>query len=312
MNEARHESNISLVAKMVQMHLRSKLRGQTRLTSFLAQKIKSLQAVPITIAGCSPFYVDLRGGMSHDLLKGTPWKSAPWEIDEQNIMRLVVSNGDIAFDIGANIGMHAVLLSALIGPEGQLFIFEPNPELLPTLSRTVNGLKNTTLHPLALSNQSQEAPLFVPSDHSMASLADWTKGRTDVGETHVLTCKVRRLDDLISSGAVPRPDFIKCDVEGAELMVFQGSHQTLNRVDGPIILFEANVYNSRAFGLTTSDAKDFITSLELPHYQFFEIQSGTLTHIHHVNPVHSNILAIPQAKIYRWPKLASAGRLELS
>ncbi len=312
MNEARQELNMPLVAKMIRAYLRTNLRGRTRLTFSLSQQLKSLQAVPITIAGGAPFYVDLRAGQSHELLKGTPWKSAPWEIDEQSIMRLVVSRGDNVFDIGANIGMHAVLLAELIAPEGKLCIFEPNAELLPTLSRTVGGLSNAALYPIALSNESREATLFVPEDHSMASLADWTKGRAEIGEAHVLTCKVRRLDDLIANGTLPQPDFIKCDVEGAELMVFQGGEQMLNLIAAPIILFEANVHNARGFSLQSSAAKDFLANLAQPRYQFFEIQSGAIGRLEQMDPVHSNILAIPQAKISKWPELAAAGHLQLS
>jgi FkbM family methyltransferase len=58
-------------------------------------------------------------------------------------------------------------------------------------------------------------------------------------------CEERRLDDLTTANCIPRPDFIKCDVEGAELKVFQGASKTLDCVDAPIILFEANVHTAR-------------------------------------------------------------------
>ncbi len=228
-----------------------------------------------------------------------------WERSEQHVMRQLVKEGDVVFDIGANIGLHTVLLSKLVGSEGRLCVFEPNRELLAQLSLTVEGLDNATLYPSALSNKSEVATLFVPDDAAMGSLANWTSGRDDVGETRTINCEVRRIDDLIDSGTIPQPDFIKCDVEGAELMVFQGGYKAIDRVDAPIIMFEANVHNARGFGLTVEDAKNYLASLPLPSFDFFEIQEdGSLVRVERVNPIHSNILAVPRANSDRLSDLS--------
>jgi FkbM family methyltransferase len=270
--------------------------------------MNSLQFVPIKIADCEPFYVDLRKG-HHDLLKGTPWKIAPWEHAEQHVMQHIVKADDVAFDIGANIGLHTVLLAKLIKPNGCLCVFEPNRELLPQLSLTVMTLGDAaTLYPFALSNKSEIATLFVPEDASMGSLANWTIGRAGFREIHTIDCEVRRIDNLVDSGTIPPPDFIKCDVEGAELMVFQGGCKILNRANAPIIMFEANVYNARGFGLTVEDAKNYLASLTLPYFSFFEIQEdGSLVQIEKNHPIHSNVLAVPQSKSDRLETLSVSG-----
>jgi FkbM family methyltransferase len=64
-----------------------------------------------------------------------------------------------------------------------------------------------------------------------ASSANLT-GRTDV---KCVQCKVRTLDDY-NAGNGARVDFVKCDVEGAELLVFQGGIETIKR-DKPIVFF---------------------------------------------------------------------------
>jgi FkbM family methyltransferase len=266
--------------------------------------MSSLQFVPIKIADCEPFYVDLRKG-HHDLLKGTPWEIVPWEHSEQHVMQHIVKDRDIAFDIGANIGIHTVLLSKLIGLKGRLCVFEPNHELLPQLSLTVGGLGNATLYPFALSNKSEVATLFVPDNAEMGSLANWTSGRDGIGGIPTINCEVRRIDDLIDSGTIPQPDFIKCDVEGAELMVFQGGCQALNRADAPIIMFEANVHTARGFGLTVEDAKNYLANLAIPGFNFYEIQEGgSLVRIEKNHPIHSNILAVPRSKSDRISNLS--------
>ena len=74
-------------------------------------------------------------------------------------MRRFVRAGDVVFDIGANLGLHTVLLAGL---RGRAFAFEPNPELLPTLEMTVQELGNTTLCACALSDEDSDCTLFVP------------------------------------------------------------------------------------------------------------------------------------------------------
>lgn len=205
-------------------------------------------------------------------------------------MRSIVRDGDTAFDIGANIGLHTVLLSKLVGLNGRLCVFEPNHDLLPQLTLTVEALNNATLHPFALADKFEIATLYVPENAEKGSLANWTDGED--GETHTMNCQVRRLNDLIDAGVIPQPDFIKCDVEGAELMVFQEGSKALNRIDAPIIIFEANVHNARGFDLTIDDGKNYLASLTAASFNFFEIQEGgSLVQIEKSHPVHSNILA---------------------
>ncbi len=86
-------------------------------------------------------------------------------------MSRVVMNGDVAFDIGANIGLHTVLLSQLVGQSGKVCVFEPNLELLPTLGRTVGGLGNATFFGCALSDKAAE------SDFSFQKMIQWQVSR---------------------------------------------------------------------------------------------------------------------------------------
>lgn len=299
------DSNLKLLARLVRFHMRSRLRGATRLTYLLAHRFKSLQRVPIHLPGWSPVYIDLRLGNAHLLLMESPYSGLWRELDEVNVMQRFVQKGDVAFDIGANIGLHSLLLSNLIGPHGRLYAFEPNPELIHALKRTISELGNATLHTVALSDNDDESALFVPPDDSMASLTDWTAASVfmEDGESHTVTCQQRRIDDLVKDGKIPQPDFIKCDVEGAELLVFQGGRRTLDRPDAPIVLFEVNKDASLGFGYGVSGAKDFLAGLDLPQYEFFKVESGgKLNRLQEANSF-MNVLAVPRAKIQCWPEL---------
>ena len=291
-----------LLARLLRWYLRTQLRGRTRLTAIVTRHLRTLWSVPIRIQDCPPLFVDLRSGHAQYLLQGEPWTHAPREQPEQEAMRRVVAPGDVALDIGANMGIHTVLLARLVGPRGRLFAFEPNSALLPTLRRTVAGLPNASLYTCALSDEPVRSAFFIPADDTKASLADWTDEAID-GVAREDSCERRRLDDMVGEGTIAQPDFIKCDVEGAELLVFRGAREVLDRRDAPIVLFEVNAYTCQGFGFGTSDAKDFLANLPTARYRFFEVKDdGALPAITTLTPW-CNVLAIPEAKLSRFSGL---------
>lgn len=294
-------TEVSRLAGFLRWCLQNRVRGSSWLTNFLSYRVDELQHVPLDIPGWAPVYVDLRIPNAHLMLVESPYSGLWRELDEVEIMSRFVGAGDIVFDIGANFGLHSIVLSRLVGSSGRVCAFEPNSELLPVLKHTIGQLGNATLHGFALSDKEAESVLFVPADDSTASLADWTVESpvfSQDGPSHTVRCREYRIDDLIEAGTLPNPDFIKCDVEGAELLVFQGAQRTLNQINAPIILFEANECASRAFNLTDSAAKDFLTALDEPSYRFFEVQKGgTLTKLNKISSGLINILAVPESKL---------------
>jgi FkbM family methyltransferase len=140
----------------------------------------------------------------------------------------------VVFDIGANIGWYALNL-AKRSPDAQVHAFEPLPETFRSLRSNVqkNGLPNIRLYSFGFSDTEQELTFYLnPESTVSASLADLT-GSNQVQEVR---CQVKRLDDFVAAENII-PDFIKCDVEGAELLVFQGSRGLLESAR-PIVFAE--------------------------------------------------------------------------
>jgi FkbM family methyltransferase len=99
------------------------------------------------------------------------------------------------------------------------------------------GAGQTRVYPVALSNQSGEATLHVTALANMSSflhpdsavLARYRKKAADTQIVKNETCPTERLDVLSKSDGF-RPDVIKVDTQGSELMVLEGAEQSLDSV----------------------------------------------------------------------------------
>lgn len=155
------------------------------------------------------------------------------EKDANMILKLVPAKG-VVFDVGANMGWYSLLIAHKY--EGcQIHAFEPIPKTYSFLEQNIklNQVPNIVAHHFGLSNERKDITFyFYPEGSGNASSANLSE-RTDA---ELITCHVERLDDFAGADKL-HVDFIKCDVEGAELFAFQGAKETLQR-DKPIVFTE--------------------------------------------------------------------------
>jgi FkbM family methyltransferase len=289
-----------LILLLTKLILKSKVRGTSRLARFAARRLNALQNVPVVVLS-RKLFLDLRLNSAQALFLQSGGGGGGSE-PELEIIKKIVRAGDTVYDIGAHLGLYAIHLVEAVGPNGRVFAFEPNRQVLPALRRTIDGLPNARLFETALSHQSKTETLAVPDgDATMASLKDWTEGRH--GKIEFFECETATLDEIIEKERLPQPDFIKCDIEGGEYDCFRGGAKSLNRSpDAPLILFEANRNSARGYGLAVSQAFDFLASLTEPQYSFYLI--GADARLEKIDSIpaevgHANILAVPRAKAER-------------
>jgi FkbM family methyltransferase len=154
-------------------------------------------------------------------------------MDSAMIMRLV-SPEDNVIDIGANMGWYSILIAKTY-PLCMVNSFEPIPKTYSFLEKNIqiNELQNVVAHHFGLSNECKDLTFyFYPEGSGNASSANLSE-RADA---ELINCHVQRLDDFVITNKLTI-DFIKCDVEGAELFAFQGAVETLKR-DKPIVFTE--------------------------------------------------------------------------
>lgn len=149
----------------------------------------------------------------------------------------LVQQDTIAIDIGANNGAYTYALSRLVGKNGQVIAIEPIAELVAYIVRACGQLRlPVKVEQCCLSDQEGIGYLFIPINVNelQTGLATLNKETAPQGDQRQV--KIKCLDGLLHERK-QRISFIKCDVEGHELKVFQGAINIL-KSDRPNILVE--------------------------------------------------------------------------
>lgn len=166
---------------------------------------------------------------------------------EQNIaqrFRDHIHPGDTVIDVGANVGVYTMLAADLVGRSGHVHAFEPDPQSMSYLLATVNrnGLtERVTLWNLATSDRAANARLYLDLKTARTTSLNADAYSPDAQVRQPLVVATARLDDLITQP----PQFVKIDVEGAELTVLAGASRLL-RDHHPVLLVEVLPGNLRS------------------------------------------------------------------
>jgi FkbM family methyltransferase len=185
-----------------------------------------------------------------------------WEV---RALRALIRPGDTIFDVGANVGQFAFIAAGIAGRRGAVHAFEPVPESSLRLEQRVQNwpLANVVLNHLAVSDAEGTAEIHVPAgDLTQASLihhkeSSWAKASMEQSiATQVVTTIT--LDAYRARNDLPVPAFIKCDVEGAELLALRGASEMLVVPTPPILFVEILPEWSRDFGYEPQDLLRFV------------------------------------------------------
>jgi FkbM family methyltransferase len=163
-----------------------------------------------------------------------------WEIWIARLMAQRIRPGMVCLDAGANVGYFTVLMADLAGVEGRVIAAEPVPATFRLLERNLehNGFApRTEALRAALGAAAGEARLVMPAgEPKNAQVTEADPGGLDSDEYRWVEAPVIAVDDL----DLPRLDFAKIDVEGAEAAVWAGMQRTLDRSPNIQIVMEIN------------------------------------------------------------------------
>jgi len=149
---------------------------------------------------------------------------------ENIVMARYLTSGDIAVDVGANLGTTVLPLAHAVGSAGRVIAFEPQPLMAQCLqtSLTLNEIFHVQVISAAMAESSGWAKIPTPSVTQGGNYG--SMALSEVG----LQVSVIALDEL----ELPSLKLLKIDVEGFEWAVIQGARKQLLKHQ-PVVYLEA-------------------------------------------------------------------------
>lgn len=179
--------------------------------------------------------------MERSIVRG--WK----EQRESEVFLSMLNPGDTVFDLGANLGLYAMLASRRVGPHGCVHAFEPNPRVAEKLRGNVahNWMGNVECCQMALSDRRGTLPFYLAESDDQCSLG--------AVSDKSIAVPVMTLDEYVADQRIGRVDAMKIDVEGAETAVLRGGRELLSRPDAPVLYIEVNPSALERFGSSADE-----------------------------------------------------------
>jgi FkbM family methyltransferase len=172
---------------------------------------------------------------------------------EVTFLESVLRPGMTVIEGGANRGVTAIAIAKAIGKKGCVHAFEPVPEYFKSLQQNVssNKLRNMSIHNLALSDKNGSIQFYKHGEGS---------GITHAEEAETIQVQATTLPNFLDNHNIPKLDFINCDCEGSELLVFRKARSLL-KVQAPSIFCEVHRDYLKALNQSVQDIVEFLQDL---------------------------------------------------
>ena len=181
-------------------------------------------------------YLDLLATNYQRMLK---WKLLGHEYQDVYFLKEFIRPGDSCIDIGAHLGYFTFELGRLVGDTGHVYAIEP----MGKFNRVIAALaakskcRNLTLYQYAMGGGTEYVEMGIPEVNKVKKFAYARIVHSSTHLSYVESERVKNVrgDELFAS--LPALDFIKCDVEGLEVSVFNSFLSLIERFR-PLILCE--------------------------------------------------------------------------
>lgn len=192
-----------------------------------------------------------------------------WERGTTRLFEDIIQKGMVVLDVGANIGYFTLIAAKLVGEEGKVFAFEPEPYNFDLLVRNLklNGYHNVTPAQKAISDKNGRATLFL--DRTQWDQHSLSRRNVTNFSGNSIEVDVQTLDDFLKDFG-HRVDFAKIDVQGAELAVIQGMRHIIESNKNLKLVVEFNPEGLRRFGSSPEEFLNRLTGYGFKLYQIGE------------------------------------------
>jgi FkbM family methyltransferase len=215
---------------------------------------------------------------------------------ETNFVNRLLRRNMTFVDIGAHHGLYTLLASKRVGWDGRVIAIEPSPRECARLKKHLrfNRCSNVELVPCAAGEDPGETDLFLVDGFN-----DWCNSLRPPAidaPTRTVRVRVRRVDEILSERRISKVDFVKLDVEGAELSVLYGAMRLLQREPRPALLAEVQDIRTAAWGYPAREIIQFLMRMD---YRWFAIAAkGALLPVNcDQDTYNANLVALPVERV---------------
>lgn len=192
-----------------------------------------------------------------------------YEPIESFLSQKLLSPDSIIIDAGANIGFHSLIWSEKLS-NGKVYAFEPVPMNHEKLLKNIKASGQRENIQVVQKGLWKENTTLT---FNLDSTFEDNKGSFSIGHFGNIvvstSCQVITIDSFVNDHKLSRIDFIKMDIEGAELPALQGAESVLLKYK-PSLFLEINAKAMRALGYSPSDLQSFLWPF---NYKMYLIQS---------------------------------------
>ena len=209
-----------------------------------------------------------------------------YEQEVRTEIRRSLQPGDVAIDVGANVGWHTLLMASCVGDAGRVFAFEPNPSTRERLEHAIAVNRLSCVHVDARACADAPGPRAFDAPDA-GDVWDGTGRLTSGSGNRSVLCTT--LDDFAAERGIDRVALIKIDVEGWEPAVLQGAARLL-ATSRPALIFE---YDPAYIGRSGSSGPVLASWLRSAGYRLYRLRSrGAPSPIDTLDRQMANVLAI--------------------
>jgi FkbM family methyltransferase len=204
----------------------------------------------------------------------------------------------VFLDVGANFGWYTTLFQKYAGTNGQVHSFEPVPSIFSSLTKNyelMGSPENVFINNLALGDKVGEITVNLFEGLSTGHASISTQNRDDAIS---FKCQMTTFDSYLDKHKITHVDFVKVDIEGAEMMFLTGAEKLFMQDVPPIWLMEMALNQTKNFGYRPNDLIEFIRARA--DYDFYKIDEieGRMIEINAFadDDIGANVICIPKSR----------------
>lgn len=205
----------------------------------------------------------IRGGYGSGLKISSKNSSADYsggknEYPVQQVIARYLKQGDVFYDIGANVGFFSLIAARLVGASGQVYAFEPVPANASLIQKNaeINNLRNITVFQKAISDNNGKGDL-IQTEHPGGAKLSVVDTPLNSPIKMIIPVEVISIDGLLINRDILPPKLVKIDVEGAEIQVLKGMSTTIGKYK-PLVIYEVDHKNKDEFMFRIEQIDAFI------------------------------------------------------